>query len=140
MGTATINETLDGSRAALNERRARIEALVELASHLPPADKALIEQIYERGVSANELARATGRCPRSLQRRARNALRRVNSPEYRFLALHGDRLSPDTRRTARLIVFSGLSYRAAADATDTTVHRVRQHLLTLRALAQAVYS
>lgn len=140
MNRWTVNEALDGSRAPQRRRRDQAEQLVSLASHLPPADKALIEQIYDRGLSASELARATGRCPRTLQRRAQAAMQRINTPEYRFLAQHGDQLSTDARRTARHVIFAGQSYRAAAHATDQTIHRVRQHLLTLRTLAHAVYA
>ena len=117
-------------------RRTAAERLLDAADHLPPADRLLLRHVYDRGAPITELARATGVCPRSLQKRVARLVRRTREPLFRFLCAHGDTLPPDTRRLAALVAHRGLSQRAAARHAGVSLHTLRGALRDARTLAR----
>ncbi len=116
--------------------RERVERRLALAEHLPKADRLLLQQVLEKGLPVAQLARLMGRRPQQLRRRIRKLIRHMEQPIYRFMILHADLLSPDTRRTAELVVFGVRSLRQAADELNLSLHQVREHMITVRAIGR----
>lgn len=112
------------------------ERLVDRSAHLPSRDRVLIEQVYGNGVSMTDVARLTGEPARRVQRRVSALVRRVESPLYKFMIVHGESLDQPIRRTAQCVVFEGMSLRAAARVCGVSLHRVRQRIQFVRALAR----
>jgi DNA-directed RNA polymerase specialized sigma24 family protein len=117
------------------DRRDRVERLLALSEHLPPSDRLLLRQVFERGNTVADIARLAGTCPRKLRRRLRALIRRTRDPLFRHFILHQDLLPPPARRSVQLHILQGKSLRAAADLTGHSLHQVRQHLLIARTLA-----
>ncbi len=125
-------------RQAVHERRDAAERLLALAEHLPTDERLLIEQVYRHGLSIAQLAQLAGERPRRLQRRVAQILRRMRDPLFRFVAGRGELLPRDVRPTARLVVLEGRSLRDAARRRASSLHYVRQHMRTIRTLAQVM--
>ena len=117
------------------DRRDRIELLLDLAAHLPETDRLLVEQVFRHGLPAADVARLVGEPPRRVQRRLTRLVRRLRCPLYRYVTLHMELLPRPSHPVARLHILHGRSLRDTAAASDLTLHRVRQHLRTIRTLA-----
>ena len=116
--------------------RRRAERLRRLAVHLNPTDRQLIDDLNHHGLSLRQIAEHRATSPAALHRRARQLLRRMAQPEFRWLAEHADLLPARTRKLAASVVHDGRSLRDAARTLHVSVHRVRQALATLKALAR----
>jgi len=121
----------------LRRRHARsmIERLVEMAGALPKSDRVLIETLYRDGRSASELAAIRGEDARAIRRRVRRLVRRVLSPEFRFVAMHKHEWPRTRRAVAEICVIEGRSLRDAAASLGTSLHAVRRHRDTIAALS-----
>lgn len=126
-------EPSDRQRVALQDRRERIERLLRLAEHLAPSDRALIEGIYDRGMTAAALARAAGVQPTTMRRRARRLLNRMGGPIYRFVLAHRDRWPKRRRAVAELIYLQGRGQRETAAVLNCSLHEVRQEAQYIKA-------
>jgi len=116
-------------------QRGRMENLVSYAEHLEPADRALIESVFERGMSAADLARAMGRDPRHVRRRLKRLITRMSSRPFQFVLRCRDKWPVNQRRVADAIVLRGLTQREAADELDLTLHQVRTYIHAVNVLA-----
>jgi DNA-directed RNA polymerase specialized sigma24 family protein len=114
--------------------RDQIDRLLRLADDLDPADRALIRSIYDRGMSAGELARAIGRTPRTVNRRLERLVRRVSNPAYRFILRERRSWPAVRRRVAELVFLRGGTQRAAATATGLSLHQTRREIERIRVL------
>lgn len=130
-------------RAGENETRQRIhtlrgasEMMSDMARRLPPAERAIMEQVFSRGMSVADIALLTGTPASTLRNRLRRLIARVRSPLYVFLDAQADLLPHDVRRTAEVMVFQGKSMRRAARDLGVSLHHVRQHVRHLRAMAR----
>jgi DNA-directed RNA polymerase specialized sigma24 family protein len=131
-----IDLVIDQGVTPLLRRRKDVEQVLELAQHLPEADRLLIEQIYRHGRPAAELARLLGCRPRLVQRRVSILLKRLRQPLFRFLVNHQQLLPRDLRPIARRAVFEGCSLRRTAQLTGRSLHHIRQDMRTVQMLAQ----
>lgn len=129
-------EASDQARTNVLDRRDAAERLLQRAQHLARPDHLLMEQIYRHGLSIADVARLLNERPRSLQRRVKRLLLRLNDPLFIFVAGRFDVLPREMQATARLVVLEGRPLRDAARITGTTLHRVRQHLDAVRTLAR----
>jgi DNA-directed RNA polymerase specialized sigma24 family protein len=111
-----------------------VDVLLGLGELLGENDRALLEAIYRRGLSAADLARAIRTRPRTIQNRLRRLTCRVNSPIFRLVAGRCDALPPLRREVGERIVLRGESQRTVAAQLGVSLHRVRQELTGLRAL------
>ncbi len=127
-----MTSTRFGGQAAREQRRKRLEQLVNLAEHLEEQDRLLVEHIYKRGLPIGRLAKAAGRRPRALQRRVALLIKRMSSTEFQFLARRSRTLDDQTRRTACRIILQGQSYRHTADAMGLSLHEVRRCMARFR--------
>ena len=127
-----------GQQQAVRQRREAAERLLTLAEHLPTEDRLLIEQVYRHGLSVAQVAQLTSQPRRRLQRRIAQILRRMRDPLFRFVAGRGELLPRDVRPTARMVVLEGRSLRDVARRRDSSLHYIRQHMRTVRTLAQVM--
>src|SRR4051812_46596708 len=77
--------------------RVTAEQLVDLGRHLSLADRALLAAVYERGMKAAELARASGQDASVVARRIKRLVVRLGSPAFRYVARHKEHW-PEERR------------------------------------------
>ncbi len=117
-------------------RRDAADRYVDLARHLRPPDRMLVHQLFRDGHTLRDLARLTGRSPRSLDRRVQQLLKRMDQPTFRFLDAMPHLLPREARAVARAVFLRGHSLRDAARATGLSLHRVRRHVQTTRDLAR----
>ncbi|MFA9478528.1 helix-turn-helix domain-containing protein [Phycisphaerales bacterium AB-hyl4] len=119
------------------ERRAAAEHVLAMAQHMGHRERVLLEQIYRHGLSITDVARLMNVRPRTLQREVRCLLNRIADPEFGFVVAGQELLPRDVRQVARLVILEGRALRDAAKRTGLTLHRVRCHLATIRAFAEA---
>ena len=77
--------------------RSQVDRILDLANHLPTPDRVLLRSVYDRGISASELAQAVGVRPRAVRRRVRRLVQRVSSPAFTFV-VRAEHAWPDRRR------------------------------------------
>jgi DNA-directed RNA polymerase specialized sigma24 family protein len=110
------------------------ECLLDLADHLPSSDRALLRGIYDRGMTAADLARVAGQRPHTVRQRVQRLVERIGSPGFIFV-LRSSRRWPQVRRNVGELVFlQGYSQRAAATTLGLSLHRVRQEVDHIRLL------
>ncbi|WP_428387549.1 sigma factor-like helix-turn-helix DNA-binding protein [Mucisphaera sp.] len=131
-----ITRATQKNLSARVSQRSHAERVLRLAPLLPSDERLLLEQVYRHGLSIADLARLTGLPPRTLQRRIRNIVKRLNSDLFRFVAAQEDILPRTVRPTARRVAIHGRSLRAAARESGLTLHRVREHMRIVQALAR----
>ncbi len=132
-----INRSIRSTPAKIDLRRRsvrdRAEQFVALAEWLHPTERALIESVFDRGMTVSELALMSGGDPRLLQRRLRRLLRRMNSREFREVIRRADLWPVMRRGIARACILQGLTLRRAAEELGLSVHTVREQLAIIRA-------
>ncbi len=119
-----------------HDERGRIERLLKRAKYLSTPDRNLVEQVYFYGVPVKEIAREHNEPARNVRRRLAKLVKDLNAPLFSFVVTYGDRLPDPVRRTAELVVFQRHSLRQAASLSDQTLYQVREHINTIRALAE----
>ncbi len=117
-------------------RRELVLRILDRAAYLAPRDRALLEHVYDRGLSVASLARATGLKPRILQRRLVGLLRRIRHPIFLFLIEKPDLVPDDARPAAELWAFHNLPIRCIARRLGLSLHTVRLSLRDMTTLAR----
>lgn len=79
-----------------------------------------------------------GVTPRVLARRIRRLSRRMQKPEFAFVALHRSHLDAHSASVADLCVIEGLSERACAARLGVSVYAVRRSRQSIAAMAQSL--
>lgn len=113
-------------RSQLRQRQGWAADLADLACHLDPSDRALINAIYRHGMSAAEFARAVHMTPANIRNRVRRIVRRMISAPFRYVLAHRSGWPHAMRRVAEAIFLEGRTQREAAAATGVSLHHVRQ--------------
>lgn len=121
----------------LNAGRAELEQAMRLAAHLAPADRALMNAVYERGMSVQAFARAARRSPGAVRRRLDRLITRISSPPFRLVLRESRQWPAQRRRIAELVILQGLGARAAAARVNMTTHQIRREIDRVRALIEA---
>ena len=117
-----------------HQMRGTVERLLDLAEHLPDPDRALLRGIYDRGMSAADLARVLGRRPRGIRRHVQRLVERIGSPRFMFIVRNRRRWPKVRRSIAEMVFLQGRSQREAAEALGLGVHRVRREIDRIRLL------
>ncbi len=105
--------------------RSQAEALSHWARHLPPADRALLEQFQAHGRTTRQIADLGGRSCRQVRQRTVTLIKRLQSKEFRFVASFPHKLPPDYLPVAQACFVQGLSLRQTAKRTGRTIYQVR---------------
>lgn len=134
--TTDRSNRLNPAKIDLRHRafRERAEDQVALAEWLHPTERALIESVFDRGMTVSQLALMSGDDPRLLQRRLRRLLRRMNSREFREVIRRADTWPVTRRRVAQACILQGLTLRGAAEQLRLSIHTVREQLAIIRAV------
>lgn len=120
-----------------NERRELVDCIIERAQWLPLHQRAKVEGIYLRRLSANNLARELDVDPRGLRRDVRATVRRILSPFFSFVTTHRDGWTGNRRQVAQLCHIDGMSLRAAARVIGISFHQIRRHDDAIRLMFEA---
>lgn len=136
MSTITLAEVTSDQAGRGRIRRDQFERILFLAQHLDGPDRLLIEQVYQHKMNPAEIARLMGQHSRNVRARLRRIVKHLRKPEFRFMVLRPDMLTPTTRRVGELVILRRMSLRRAAHEMDCTLHLIRQHLQALRTLAR----
>ncbi|QDU35567.1 hypothetical protein KS4_36500 [Poriferisphaera corsica] len=132
-----------GSLKGLSEENLRInmvshsEELLDRSTHLPTADRVLLEQVLRYGFTAHEIGRLSGITSSSVLRRVRKLSGRLRDPMYRFVTEKEVLIPRDLKVTARLIFVEGRSMRVASEKQGVTMHHTRKRVQQLRMLKEA---
>lgn len=132
----TVDSTTNDAGDRRHHRRNNIERLLDRAKYLDKTECALIDQVYRYGSTIPSIARVSGQSVSNLRRQMTRLLKRINSPLFASMIIHGELLPTKVRRTSTLVVIKGYSQRRAADVTGQTLHRIRKHMEILWALAR----
>jgi DNA-directed RNA polymerase specialized sigma24 family protein len=116
------------------------EQLLNRARFLDPADRVLVEQVLAKGVLPREVAVVAGRSTRSVQRRLRQVLRRLNDPQVLTVLRMHERWDPILAQVALAVWVRRWTLRQTAARLNLSLHQVRQHTLAIRTLLQAALS
>lgn len=119
-----------GMAARLNDLRRRsmrldAEAILGRSQWLPPADRALVAAVFDRGQRLRDLSRLTGTPERTLRRRLKALVRRALSVEFAFVASRHAQWSPTLRAVAVAVFLHGRSIRAVASDLGLSTYTVR---------------
>lgn len=135
-GTVAVDAGAVRARRTVATRQTDADILVKQARLLNSVERALIDGVYARGMSAAAIANASARPPRQVQLRLQALLKRLRSPLFQFVAdnlgeFHGDRAV-----IAFHVVLQGKTQRQAAAILGATLHVVRQELAAIRLLCE----
>jgi len=127
--------------AARARRRSRLareasERLVQLAAHLKPEERALVEAVYDHGVTLRTAATLQGRLPVLVRRRLARLLARLTSVEFGFVVRHLDRWTEPRRSIARLVFLERRTRSHVAAALGVSPHTVRRETDAIRVLLE----
>lgn len=115
----------------------RAEQLARLSEYLAAPDRAMIRAIYTHGHSLREVGRLMQVTPDVVRRRLRRLSRRMQTPEFAFVALRHEHWPPRLAQVSRACVLEGQSLRSAAVALNLSVHAVRRVRDQALAMAKA---
>ncbi|QDU72773.1 hypothetical protein [Mucisphaera calidilacus] len=136
MSATTVERATEKQLHARVSQRNHADRILARAAYLPRHEQLLLDQIYRHGMTITDTARLLDKPPRTVQRRLRNLLNRLNSDLFAFVATQLDLLPPDVRPTAKSVALHGHSLRKTARQTGISLHRVREHMGVVKALAR----
>lgn len=129
--------TVHGERSrSVEQRRALAERLLRMSEHMTNRDRMLLRSIYDRGLSASELARAVGVHPRTVRRRVQRLVERAASPVFTYVLREREGWPSTMRRVAELVFLEGCSQREAAKRLSVSLHQVRQVTVRVQVLQE----
>jgi hypothetical protein len=122
-------------RSALREAGSRI---CHRASLLSPRDRTLVIGLYEKGLSAVDLARLLGLNAQTVRHHAARLARHLVSPLVNFILAERGRWSAQRRRVAEVRFLQRRTLRETAVETGLTLHIVRRESAAILAQFEAV--
>jgi DNA-directed RNA polymerase specialized sigma24 family protein len=134
---AMRDQATAAARQRVLDRRDAMEQVMTLARHLDTPDRDLVRSIYDRGLTAAELARASGQSAPRIRRRLNKVLNRLASPEYRFVLRFGETWPGERKRVGEAIFVMGWTQRDAAKRTGLSLHTVRTEQARIEAMMEA---
>lgn len=127
--TAESNHQNHGREVVLDQRPSRRgddDWVLHRALYLNPADRAIVEGFYDRGMSANQLASLIGVHPGTVRRRTRQLLRHLRSPLFGFILAHRGQWTRQRRTVAEMHILQRHPLRETARRGKLTLHIVRR--------------
>lgn len=104
------------------------------ACFLDPPDRALLEQVFDKGVTPGDLAKAAGLHERSIQRRVRSLLRRLADPGVEYILRTHTEWPGELGDVALVLYVRGRSMRETADELNISLHKVRHYASVIDAI------
>ena len=127
-------EAIAGPQTQIQARRASAERLLDYADHLDGSDRALLRAVFDRGLTAADLARVIGQEPRAVRRRVQRLVERIGSASFQFVMRTCDGWPSSRRRVGESIILRGSTQRGAAVQLGLSLHQVRREIERIRAL------
>jgi len=118
-------------------RRVQGDRLLMRADWLDRSDRALLVQVLGNGVRPADVADLLGLSTRTVQRRIRRLVKRLNSPTTAAVLAHEGHWDRKTFAVAVAVWIRGWTLRRTAEHMNISLHRVRQHLQIARGLIKA---
>lgn len=103
------------------------------ALFLTPADRAIVEGFYDKGMSVRQLADLIGVHPGTVRRRTRQLIRHLRSPMFGFILAHRGDWSRRRRTVAEMHLLQRRPLRDTARRAKLTIHIVRRETDAIRA-------
>lgn len=128
------SEPSKANKRPLLNRRLIAEKVVMRAEFLDSADRALLQAVFDRGITAAEIARAIGERPETMQRRVQRLVERLGSNPYQFVMQQLKDWPPCQQRVGESVFLRGLSHREASQHLGISLHRVRREVERIRSL------
>ena len=129
-----------GSESSQNLRNQDlIERILELAEHLPPQDRALLESVYKAGMAPMTIALASGQSRSRVCGKLRRLMRRLQSPLYQFAVRHRRDWPSERRAIAESVILRGQTQRATAAIMGLSLHQVRVELSRIEFLFERTW-
>jgi DNA-directed RNA polymerase specialized sigma24 family protein len=110
------------------------DQVLNRARFLDPVDRTLVEQVLAKGVLPRELAVVAGVSTRSIQRRVRELLSRLNDPQVLAVLRQHGQWEPEVAEVALAVWVRRWTLRDTARRMNLSLHQVRQHVLAIRTL------
>lgn len=117
-----------------SDKQALAERVLMRSEHLDPLERALVEQVYERGVPLRQIALVRGCSVRTIQRRIAQLSRRLTHPQVEQVLRQHRHWPTLTARIAMHVWVRGCSMRETAQRLDLTLHQVRMQVQIIRGL------
>lgn len=122
------------SKRPRSTQRTPSELLLSRARWLDPEDRALLEQVLDRGVASRDLATVAGVTPRTIQRRVARLIRRLEDSDVLTVLRRQYAWPAQTAAVAMAVIVRGCTLQQTARLLETTLHDVRKHLEQARGL------
>ncbi len=122
------------NKQPLSNHRMMAEKVVMRAVFLDSADRALLQAVYDKGITAAEFARAMGERPEAMRRRVQRLVERLGSNPYQFVMRQLNDWPPCQRRVAESVFLKGLSHREASQQLGISLHKVRRQVERIQSL------
>ncbi len=140
MGYEMVRRRVEPSAAEREEVQALrrcAERIGTRAELLAERERSLLEAVFVDGRSRNQMARLLRCDPRTVRRKLRQIVHRMECPKFMFVASHLDLMGTARRRVAQACVLHGLSLRRAAAALQMPINSVRHHAAAVHAMFEA---
>jgi transposase-like protein len=134
--TQTLIEEPPSQRmnSAKTVRQSDIDQMIGMADHCAPFDRAIIQAVFQRGVSPNMLANTVGCTQKLIHGRLRRLISRMASPLFLFVVRQRKQWPDEMRQIAEAVVLRGQSQRTTARHLNLSIHRVRAQMQRIEAL------
>ncbi len=116
---------------------ADLERLCRRSDWLDRRDKALVQMIFDKGGTFDQVARLTGQNPSTVSRRCRQVLRKLIAKELTALLRRRPDLTGTVIRIVQEHYLYGRSQRSIAHRLNVSHYRVRKVLDAVRTVAYA---
>ncbi len=120
------------------EQRRDDDWVLHRALFLTPADRAIVQGFYDRGMSAAQLAGLIGVHPGTVRRRMRQLIAHLRSPMFGFILAQRGRWSRNRRTVAEMHLLQRRPLRETARRSHLTMHIVRRETDAIRAQFEAL--
>lgn len=120
------------------EQRSDDDWVLHRALFLTPADRAVVQGFYDRGMSAAQLATLIGVHPCTVRRRMRQLVAHLRSPMFGFILAHRGRWTHSRRTVAEMHLLQRRPLRETARRSHLTMHIVRRETDAIRAQFEAM--
>ena len=127
-------EPSKANKRPLLNRRSIAEKVVMRAEFLDSTDRALLQAVFDRGITAAEIARAIGERPETMRRRVQRLVERLGSNPYQFVMRQLKNWPPCQQKVGESVFLRGLSHREASQQLGMSLHRVRREVERIRSL------
>jgi DNA-binding CsgD family transcriptional regulator len=116
------------------KRRNQIDILRRYSASLDNDDSALLQLVFEKGISLRQIARVTGQSPSTVSRRFRRLVRPLKAGRRPSMPVRPVRLSRMDARIIQDYVLRGHPLKTIARKHKISLYRVRKTLRGFRAI------